>query len=360
MSSVQSTFEISSSMVRDMRILSTCCAVLLLAASTAFAQEEAVLIDGVCARVNQDIITLSEFRRAQQDLLTQLRQQYSGSQLEEEYQRASKELLQNLIDTQLLVQKADELGITVEADINKYLLNIAKKNNVPPSKIDEMLKQMGFDPDQARQMLRVQFLRQRVIASEVHPKIFQNIFDKDVEAYYKEHIIDYTEPAGVKLSEIFIKTDGRTPEAARQLAEQLVQQLRAGADFAELAKKYSERPSASNGGQLGWFNLDPRPELGEAQRKAIQGKQVGEVTDPIAFPDGFLILRVDARREKKEKPLTPELRREITMKIAQQRLEPAVQEYIEQLRKDAYIEIVGPCKADVDEKTNADGTESQP
>lgn len=320
-------------------------AILLLSWVRVGAQEEPVVIDGIVARVNRDIITLSSYRRAQQELRLELQQQgLTGQQLEEAYQQGLKDLLSSLIDTQLLVQKADELGINVEAQINAYLLELAKQNNVPPAQIDEMLQKMGFDPDQARQLLRVRFLREAVLAREVYPKIFQNIFDKDVEAYYKEHIDQYTEPSGVKLSEIFIKVGGRTREHAQALAWQLIGQLRAGADFATLAKQYSDGPTAASGGELGWFNLDPRPELGEAQRKAIEGKQVGHITDPIELPDGFRIFRIDERRERKEKPLTPELRREINMRIAGQRAQPAIQEYIKKLREDAYIYIAEPYR----------------
>lgn len=319
---------------------------LLWSGAAALAQEEAVVIDGIVARVNRDIITLSSYRRAQIDLRRELEQQgLAGQQLEEAYQQGLKDLLQSLIDTQLLVQKADELGITVEAQINEYLIELAKQNNVPPSQINDMLQRMGLDPDQARQLLRVRFLREAILGREVYPKIFQNIFDKDVEAYYKEHIDQYTEPSGVKLSEIFIKVGGRTHDQAEALTRQLIGQIRAGEDFAKLARLHSDGPTASSGGDLGWFNLDPRPELGEVQRKAIEGKPVGQVTDPIELSDGFRIFRIDERREKKEKPLAPELRREINMRIAAQRAQLAIQEYIKKLREDAYIYIAEPYRS---------------
>ncbi|MBI3951483.1 MAG: peptidylprolyl isomerase [Acidobacteria bacterium] len=335
------------------KLVSMAVLLLLWSGSVTVAQEEPVVIDGIVARVNRDIITLSAYRRAQQELLDELRRQgLTGQQLDEQYQKALKELLQDLIDTQLLVQKADELGINVEAQINEYILKLAEQNGFPPSKADEMLRQMGLDPDQARQLLRVRFLREAVIGREVYPKVFQNIFDKDVEAYYKEHINQYAEPSAVKLSEIFIKIGTRTRDQAERLAQQLMEQIKAGADFASLAKQHSDGPSASTGGDLGWFNLDPHPELGEGQRKAIEGKQVGQVTDLIELSDGFRIFRIDDHREKKEKPLTPELRREVSMRIAQQRAQPAIQEYIKQLRKDAYVEIAGPYRSKEEAATN--------
>jgi peptidyl-prolyl cis-trans isomerase SurA len=313
---------------------------MLVATGLAYAQEEPVLVDEIVARVNKDIITLSEYRRAQRDLRDELiRAGITGAQLEEEYQRALKELLQNLIETQLLVQKADELGITVEAQINEYILRLAEQNGVPPSKADDMLRQMGLDPDQARQLLRIRFLREAVIGREVYPKVFQNIFDKDVEAYYQAHLEDYTEPSAVKLSEIFIKVGGRTREQATTLVQELMNRLRAGENFADLARQYSDGPSARDGGNLGWFNLDPRPELGERQRQAIEGKPAGAVTDLIELSDGFRLFRIDERREKKMKPLEAELRRQITMRLAQERAQSAIKEYVDKLRQDAYVYI---------------------
>jgi peptidyl-prolyl cis-trans isomerase SurA len=326
--------------------------VFFLCAQSAWGQEEPVAVDGVVARVNRDIITLSAYRRAQQEMRSELQQQLSGQQLEEQYQRGLKDLLQQLVDTQLLVQKADELGITVEAEINSYLIEVAKQNNVPPSQIDGMLQKMGLDPDQARQMLRMRFLRERVIGREVYPKIFQNIFDKDVEAYYKEHLEQYTEPSAVKVSEILIKNDKRGHDQAAELIQKMMVQLNGGADFAELARKHSEGPTASAGGDLGWFNLDPRPELGEVQRKAIEGKQAGQAADPFELPDGFRILRLDERREKKERPLTPELRREVSMRIAQHRAQPAIDEFIKKLRGDAFIQIAEPYRPTVEATKN--------
>lgn len=313
-----------------------------------YAQEEPVTVDGIVARVNRDIITLSAYRRAQEELRHELAQQFQGRELETQYQQALKQLLHSLIDTQLLVQKADELGLTVEAEINEYLIELAKQNNFAPSQIDDMLRQMNMDPDQARQLLRVRFLRERVIGREVYPRVFQNILDKDIDEFYQKNLDQFTEPAGVKLSEIFIKFDGRTRREATQLVEQLVAQLIGGANFAELAKKYSDGPTASEGGNLGWFNLEPRPELGEIQRKAIERKQVGQVTDPIEFADGIRVLRIDERRERKVNPLTAELRRRISIFIAQQRIEPAVEEYLKKLREDAFLCIAAPYRTNDD------------
>jgi len=304
------------------------------------AQDEPVLIDEVIARVNSDIITLSALRRAQTELRQELEQQgLKGKELEEAYNQVAKGLLQQLIDNQLLVQRANELGITVEAQVNEFILNWGKQQGIAPAKVEEALQSAGFDPDQVRQMLRNRFLREAVLSREVYPRIFQNIFDRDIEEWYQKHLEELNDPETVHLSEIFIGFEAKTRDQAQRLVREIMEKLRAGADFGELAERYSSRPSAKQKGDIGSFILGPKRTLGDAQAKAIEGKGPGEITDPIALADGFQILKVLERSEKKVKPLNAELKRQIQMRLAQERAESAVKAYIESLRNDAYIWI---------------------
>ena len=303
-------------------------------------QDEPVLVDEIVARINSDIITLSALRRAQAELRQELEQQgLRGEALERAYQEASKTLLQQLIDTQLLVQRANELGITVETQINEFLLNWGRQQGIPPAEVERRLAEAGLDPDQVRQMLRLRFLREAVLAREVYSRLFQNIFDRDVEQYYEQHRAEFTEPETVRLSEIFISTQGRSREQALALVREIQEKLRAGADFGELAAQYSARPSARQKGDIGTFTLGPQRTLGDAQAKAIEGLKPGEVSAPIELPDGFQLLKVIERHEPRVRPLDAELKRQIQLRLAQQRAEVAVREYLETLRRDAYIWI---------------------
>ncbi len=303
-------------------------------------QDEPVLVDEIVARINNDIITLSALRRAQAELRQELEQQgLTGEQLERAYQEASRTLLQQLIETQLLVQRANELGITVEAQINEFLLNWGRQQGIPPAEVEKRLAEAGLDPDQVRQTLRVRFLREAVLAREVYSRIFQNIFDRDIEQYYAQHREEFTEPETVHLSEIFISTQGRSREEALAILREVQEKLRAGADFGDLAAQYSSRPSARNKGDIGKFTLGPRRTLGDVQTKAIEGLKAGEVSAPIELADGFQILKVLERTEPRLRPLDADLKRQIQMRLAQERAEAAIREYIETLRRDAYIWI---------------------
>lgn len=303
-------------------------------------QDEPVLVDEIVARINNDIITLSALRRAQAELRQELAEQgLTGEQLERAYQEASKTLLQQLIDNQLLVQRANELGITVEAQINEFLLNWGRQQGIPPAEVEKRLAEAGLDPDQVRQTLRLRFLREAVLAREVYSRIFQNIFDRDIEQYYQQHLEEFTEPETVHLSEIFISTQGRSRDQALAIVREIQEKLRAGADFGELAAQYSARPSARNKGDIGTFTLGPRRTLGDAQAKAVEALKPGEVSPPIELPEGFQLLKVLDRQGPRVRPLDAELKRQIQMRLAQQRAEVAVREYLETLRRDAYIWI---------------------
>lgn len=323
-------------------------------------QEERVLIDEVIARVNSDIITLSTYRRAQTEIRQELEQSgLTGQQLEQAYQQATKHLLQQLIDNQLLVQKANELGINVETQINEFILNWCRQQNIAPADCERRMSEAGLDPDQVRQTLRMRFQREAVLSREVYSRIFQNIFDRDVEEYYQKHLDEFTEPETVRLSEIFIPFTERTRAQAEQTVRDLLQRLRNGADFGELAERYSSRPSAKMKGDIGTFTLGPQRTLGDVQAKAIEGKKVGEVTDPIEFSDGFQILKVTDRKERALKPLDAELKRRIQMRIVQERAESAVTAYIENLRKDAYIWVAADYRDQIVARAPAETKEAK-
>jgi peptidyl-prolyl cis-trans isomerase C len=323
---------------------------------TVNAQDDATLIDEVIARVNSDIITLSTFRRAQEEIKRDLQQAgLQGNELEEAIKQALKGLLQQLIDSQLLVQRGGEIGVNVEAQINQFLIEWAKNQNIPPSRIDEELIKAGFDPDQVRQTLRIRFTREAVIGREVYSRVYQSIFGKEIEDYYKAHLPQFSEPESVHLAEIFISFEGKTREQVDTLVRDVTEKIRTGADFGELAQTHSNRPSSKYKGDLGVFALGPDRKLAEVQAKAIEGKKAGEVTNPIELTDGIQILRIVERKETVVKPLDEELKRQIQMRLAQERADPAVKTFIEGLRKEAYIWIAPAYQ----EKENAPETKAK-
>ncbi|HXG95117.1 MAG TPA: peptidyl-prolyl cis-trans isomerase [Blastocatellia bacterium] len=331
-------------------------AFLLALTNTARAQEPE-LVSEIVARVNNDIVTSADYQdalRAFKDELTRQMQSQGKSQAEidAEFEKLKGNVLDYLIEDLLLEQKAKELGIDVEADVNQRMLEIAKENGFDTIlKFEEALKQQGIDPENARATLRKQLQQQYVIQREVIQPIFMRLNEKDRRDVYEKYKDKFTKPGEVTLSEIFLPLEGHTATEVEQRARRLVTELRAGLSFAEAVEKNTptSRASRAQGGKLGTFKPG---ELKEDIAAAISTLKPGEITEPIRLQDGYQIVRVDARTEPTLRPFDdPEVQQAIGRVIMAERGEDARKKYIKRLRDEAFIEInksyaVNQAKAD--------------
>ena len=319
-------------------------AFMLTLGSVARAQEPE-LVNEIVARVNNDIITRADYLNALEDfkaeMVRQLQQAGKGAaEINAEFEKLKGTVLDILIEDMLLEQKAKELSIDVEAEVNQQMAEIAKSNNFQNVlKFEEALKQQGIDPDGARSSLRKKLLQQYVVQREVLQPIYQSVSEKDKREFYDKHKAEFTDPGDITLSEIFLPLEGRTASEVEQRARRLVAELRAGADFVEAVKNNSpaNRATRAQNGKMGTFKAG---EMKEDVAAAISSLKVGEVTEPIRLQDGFQIVRVDARKEAllrgyKDAEVQQVLGRAVTM----ERAETAKKKYIAELRENAFIKI---------------------
>ena len=165
----------------------------------------------------------------------------------------------------------------------------------------------------------------------------------DAEAYYNAHKADYAVPESVKLSEILIATpapEGKSPDdaevaAAKAKADDVAAQLKAGAAFDELAKKLSNGPTASQGGDLGEFK---RGGLAKELEDQTFSLPVGGVTAPIRTRQGFVLLKVTGHTAAGVQP-EADVENEVEQAVYMEKMQPALRAYLTQLREEAYIDI---------------------
>jgi peptidyl-prolyl cis-trans isomerase SurA len=159
------------------------------------------------------------------------------------------------------------------------------------------------------------------------------------DAYYTAHAKDFEVPEQVHLSEILVPTADNATEAqlaaAQAKADEIAAKLKAGANFAELAKTSSDGPTASAGGDLGDFK---RGTLGTVLENATFPLPVGGVTPPIRTKQGFVILRVDSHQAAGVPPLSA-VEPQVEEAIYLQQLQPALRAYLTKAREQAYVEI---------------------
>jgi peptidyl-prolyl cis-trans isomerase SurA len=319
-------------------------AALLVTPAPTRAQAQGQIIEDIVARVNDRIITLSDYQKALDALPQEVQQdcQQQQPQCTPDQEQASladkkKNLLRDMIDQQLLIERGKDMGIDVETDLVKRLDQVRKQDNFATmDDFQKAVEQSGLSWEDYKSQMRNQLLTQKVIQQEVGDKV--DIGNEEVRKYYDAHKNEFVRPEEVDLSEIFLKTEGKTPEqiaAIKKQADDLHTRIVNGEDFAALAKRYSEGPAKDEGGELGEYQ---RGQLAKELEDAVFKLDKNGVTDAIQTQTGFIILKVNAHYDAGLQPLD-KVENEITNRLYAQKMEPALREYLQQLREESYIRV---------------------
>jgi len=327
--------------------------VLLLAAIAVRADD---IVDEIIARVNDQIITRSDMEKAKATTLEELKQRFP-SDWQSHVSKAQADTLRDLIDQQLLLERGKDLGITGETELVKRLNQMRQQMGL--ASIDDLeaeAKKQGVSYEDFKEQIRISVVTQQVIGQEVGGKL--HISNEDIQDWYNKHQKELEGPEEVSLSEIMVSTqpakenveskdkpaaepDKNLPEDPAKAAEaeakanQLLDRLKKGAKFDDLAKKSSDGPTASQGGTLGTFK---RGELAKDLEDKTFALKAGENTGVIRTRQGFIILKVTAHRPAGIPPLN-EISERIREAIYSERLEPAARAYLTKLREQAFIDI---------------------
>jgi len=327
--------------------------VLLLAAIALRADD---IVDEIIARVNDQIITRSDMEKAKATQLEELKQRFP-SDWQSHMAKAQADTLRDLIDQQLLLERGKDLGITGETELVKRLNQMRQQMGL--ASIDDLeaeAKKQGVSYEDFKEQIRISVVTQQVIGQEVGGKL--HISNEDIQDWYNKHQKELEGPEEISLSEIMVSTqpakqdveskdkpaaepDKNLPEDPAKVAEaeakanQLLDQLKKGAKFDDLAKKSSDGPTAAQGGSLGTFKRD---ELAKDLEEKTFALKAGENTGVIRTRQGFIILKVTAHRPAGIPPLK-DISERIREAIYSERLEPAARAYLTKLREQAFIDI---------------------
>jgi parvulin-like peptidyl-prolyl isomerase len=309
--------------------------VFIIAASPAAAAQQ--VVDEIVARVNSDIILKSELTDAERTMRTQLAQDLQGQELERAVAENLKHLLRSLIDSTLLLQQAKAMGLNADLEVVKNMESLRQEYNFNSLEaLEKAIVEQGMAIEEFKQNIRTRYLRDQVLQREVYPKII--VTQEEVRSYYDANTQSFDKPAGVQVREILISTEGKSPAETAELrmkAEDALAAVKRGDDFAEVAQKYSDAPSAARGGELGLF---AKGELSAELETALAGLSRGQVSEILTMPYGFIILKVDDKHEGGI--LSFELARpEIENRLWSQRIDGKVREYLAKLRSDGFVQV---------------------
>src|SRR6202453_2677583 len=317
------------------------CIAAALMPSSARAQAKAAVVEEIIARVKNDIITQSDYQRADAQLHDEMAHDCQGCSQEkiaDDYEDEQKDLLRGLIDQSLMVQRAKDMGVSVETDIVKRLDDVRKQNNLNSIEdLEKAVEGSGLAWEDYKTQMRNGMLTQEVIRREVGSHI--NIPNEEVKQYYDAHPEEFTRPEQVAIAEVFLSTEGKSPEeieSVQKKAEDLRARVIKGDDFNEIAKRYSEGSTAKDqGGDLGTFKRGVlAPQLDEVVFKL----QKGQITDVIQTKTGFEILKVQAHFVAGLQPMD-KVENEVMNKLYMVKMQPSMRTYLGELREESYVMV---------------------
>ncbi len=288
------------------------------------------IVERVVAKVNGQIITLSEFQARQLEAAQAAHVDAAG--VGAFLRQHNARILQDAIDEVLILQKAEDADLKPPPQyIEEVLAQVRKEHNLSSQQeLEAALAREGLTFGELRRNIESRIQREMIIRRDIEPKLA--ISDADLRAEYDSlSASEYTTPAKVTLQEIVV-TDEAGGEA---LARQIVAKARAGEDFQALARAHSSAPSRAQGGDVGVISEN---DMAPALRKVAAALSVGGVSDPVRIEGGYRIIRVAARTPSVTTPFA-QVREKIRDRLMTSRFEKEYDAYIQDLRKNAQIEL---------------------
>ncbi|MFQ5667541.1 MAG: peptidylprolyl isomerase [Candidatus Binatia bacterium] len=291
---------------------------------------QAVLVDKILATVDGEPITLHELKKF-------AAHNVRGRRLRAAPDQAT--LLEGLITDKIIQKEASDKGIVVrDQDIDHYIDGVKKRNHLTDDQLAEALKAQGLTLETYRRQVREEIQKAQLIEREIRGKV--NVTPEEVQRYYKAHLADYSTPGRLQVAHILFRLDPDAPAATVAAVTAKAQAVRAriarGADFAEMAKQYSQDPSGKNGGDLGWFK---QGELLDDLEAVANKLDVGAVSEPVRTAVGLHIIKLEAREAPAHEDLAT-LADAIKQKLYNAALEERFQKWLsEDLRARHHVEI---------------------
>jgi peptidyl-prolyl cis-trans isomerase SurA len=284
-------------------------------------------IDRIVAIVNDEVITANELKSRAALAEAQLKRQKIQPPRREVLER---QVLERMIVDRAQLQLARETGVRVDdGTVNAAIARVAESNGLTVPVLRERLEADGVSFSQFREDIRQDIILNRLREREVDSRV--QISDSELDNFIAEQAGIAADAQEVNLGQILLRvpegSDSTRIESVRKQADELVAQLKGGADFARLAASSSNAPEALQGGELGWRNVERLPTL---FIDAIKELKTGDISGIVRSPNGFHILKVLGRRSAVDGklaggPVQQTRARHILLRVSDLTPEPEVQ-----------------------------------
>ncbi len=302
------------------------------AATALFGQD---IVEAIVAVVNDDIITLSDYRQEYTSRMRMLRAQLQGEELSEQQEIMKENLLESLITDVLLLQEARKLNFNVTEQVRMTLENIKKQNNLTTDEdLKRALAQQGIAYEDFIKQMEQNMLKQNIIFNKVGSKIA--IDDSEIVSYYKVHQEDFIEPIEYTLKMIYIAGEGKSSEEIEAKKAQIDQKLDGHEDFGQVAAEFSEGPEKDSQGDLGSYK---EGELQQELEQAVKNLEVGAETLWLSMQGAWVRLKLVEKKDRRLKEFQ-EVRKEIEGILFEERQQEELEKYMTEIRSKSYIKVL--------------------
>lgn len=299
------------------------------------------VVDRIVAVVNNDVILLSELDKAMIPYEEAIQQRgLAPEDARKMRYRTREKILNDLIESQLTEQKAEELGITVTGeDIDAAIEHMKQSMLYTDEELRQVIAEEGYTMAEYRRQIQSQILRSQLLSREVKSKTV--VTREEIEAYYKAHY-DHPEKEGMQyhLRNIVMRPPASASreeeQATLKVMQSIRQQIESGAPFEEMARQYSQSSFAADGGDLGLFALDT---MSDRLREVIAELEAGEMSPVIETGQGYQIFYVQEIVDSADVSVD-KFAEEIRRKIYKEKLNVRFEAWLTQLREQSHIKRI--------------------
>jgi parvulin-like peptidyl-prolyl isomerase len=295
------------------------------------------VVEAIVAVVNDDIITLSDYKKSYDSLYQVLRSQFQGEDFNVRYSQLKDNLLETMITELLLLQEARKQDLDVTEQLTMYLENMKKQNNIESDEqLIQAMRQQGIDFNQWKDEQEEMLQQQAVIFIEVNRSIV--IDESEMLSYYRKNPGEFTEVPEFRIRVIYLTTDNKNSDELQARMNEIDERLSAGEEMGSLASEYSEGPEKESQGDLGTFK---KGELEKNLEQAVETLEEGQTSSWLSLSNGMYLVRLEEKKESQLRSFD-EARKEIEEKLFMEQSQEKQREYLSRLKGESYIRIFIP------------------
>jgi peptidyl-prolyl cis-trans isomerase SurA len=308
-------------------------------AAFAPAEAAAATIDGIAATVNGEIITVLELEKAGKPLVEKSLLNVPKREREKVKREALSSILDKLILREIQLQRARELGLRVsEQELEAAIANIMKQGSLTEEMLARALEAEGLTEEEYREQISDQILFSKLMQREVRARVA--VTQEELEAYYREHEEEYFQPERIKVRHLLVmvreNAGAEETQEARRKALDILDEYRAGADFADLVLKYSPVTVSDGDTVSGWLK---RGEFLRELEEVAFSLPVGKVSEPIRSQAGFHLIQV-VERQKATYLSLETMTDSITETLSREKMQKDYKDWLKELREEALVDVL--------------------